>query len=674
MIARTMLLTLLSTGSVVLPVVAQDPGQVEALAPLLMMEDRREFNSAMLSRGLNDPDGLVRRTAVTTIGRIGDRRGTSLLVPLLRDPDAGVITATFFAMGLMHDSAAVELIVARLRSPDSLSADAVGEAATALARIGGAAAARFIETVLSGTAELPRSRRADFILGALQDGWKLAALMPAAGMLRFTNDTSVDLRSRALYSLGRLRVPTAGRALLSAMRDQTPMIREIAAKWLTKRMADTSGLAAVAVQGELIRALDDELAGVRINAVASLATFADSTTAKRITPMLSDGDVNVRVAAASALGEVKGSIGVRALDAMMDRKEASWAMKRAGLAALAKADTAAFARRATTWLVSTDFRDRIAALQGWGSLVPASPAVFRNALNDTDPRVQAAALDAWRATKGDSGLLAAARGRLRATDPRLRAAAATALRSAVTLDDLDALIASWRVSLADRESDTRLAVLGTLHALARRAPDLLSRLDEPSRRFFFTRPNDPVVMADATRSWPEVAQRWGDKWPIRTGRTIEDYRLLVRTYLLSPADPHVTIELDGRGTVEVQLLSHEAPLTVANFLRLIDQHYFDGNRWHRVVPNFVVQDGDKTGTGNGGPGWSIRDEINRERYALPMLGMALSGADTGGSQWFINLSMQPHLDGQYTIFGRVTGSYVGLARIAQGDLIRSIHR
>ena len=458
------------------------------------------------------------------------------------------------------------------------------------------------------------------------------------------------------------------------------MIRDIAAKWLTKRMVDSSGLSVAAAQNELVRGLDDEQPGVRINAVAALATFADSMTSKRITPMLADGDPNVRVAAATALGEVKGSVAARALEAMLDRKDAVWAVKRAGFAALAKADTAAFARRAPAWLASTDFRDRIAALQAWGSLAPSSPAVFRAGLGDADVRVQAASLGAWRAARrdtsgrGDTALVAAARSRLRVPDAGVRTAAVAALRAGVGLEDLDPLLTAWRLSQSDRESDGRLALVATLHALTRRVPDALIRLDDPTRRFFFDRPNDPVVVADAARSWPEVARRWGDAWPINTGKAIDDYRRLVQTYLLAPTDPHVIIELDRGGTVEIQLLGHEAPLTVANFLLLVDRHYFDGNRWHRVVPNFVVQDGDKSGTGNGGPGWAIRDEINRERYAVPMLGMALSGADTGGSQWFINLSAQPHLDGQYTIFGRVTGSYVGLARIVQGDLIRSIHR
>jgi cyclophilin family peptidyl-prolyl cis-trans isomerase len=134
----------------------------------------------------------------------------------------------------------------------------------------------------------------------------------------------------------------------------------------------------------------------------------------------------------------------------------------------------------------------------------------------------------------------------------------------------------------------------------------------------------------------------------------------------------VIIETDQRGQIELELFGPEAPMTVANFVRLVERRFFDGNRWHRVVPNFVVQDGDPRGDGYGGPGGAIRDEINRHRYESGMVGMALSGPDSGGSQWFINLSPQPQLDGTYTIFGRVTDGTGVLARIAQGDLIRTI--
>jgi cyclophilin family peptidyl-prolyl cis-trans isomerase/HEAT repeat protein len=683
MLTRVLFLATISTAAWAAPLLAQDPAQVEALAPLLMAEDRRAFDPPVLGQGLRDPDPLVRQTAATTVGRIGDRRGVALLVPLLADPSPTVVTATFFALGLIHDSSAVAAIAARLRSPDSLSNDAVGEAATALARIGGNEAARFLGSALTGTSDMPFARRMAFAPGALLDGWKLGALMPVPAMLHFADDTSVDIRWRALYSLGRMRIPAAGRVLQSAIRDQTPMIRETAAKWLTKRFADTSGLATAAVTSALVRALDDEQPGVRIMAVGSLATFADSSHAARVLPLLADGDPNVRVAAVTALGAMKGSVAARALNGVMDKKDAIWAMKRAGMAALAHVDTLSFARRARAWLDTTDFRDRIAALQAWGSLAPADPAVFRAALADKDPRVQAAALDAWRMARRDSSrsvpaadtaLAAVARGRLTVANADVRAAAAAALRGGVAARDLDSLVSAWRMSQVDPESSARLAVFETLRALVKANPRSFDALDDPTHRAFLERPADPVLLAEADRSWPEVAQRWGKKWPIDTHLGLDDYRVLVRNFLLGPDTTTVTIETVSGAAIVVQLLGHEAPLTVANFLQLVDRHYFDGNRWHRVVPDFVVQDGDKTGTGNGGPGWSIRDEINRERYSLPMMGMALSGPDTGGSQWFINLSAQPHLDGQYTIFGKVTGSYVGLSRISQGDVIRSIHR
>ena len=93
---------------------------------------------------------------------------------------------------------------------------------------------------------------------------------------------------------------------------------------------------------------------------------------------------------------------------------------------------------------------------------------------------------------------------------------------------------------------------------------------------------------------------------------------------------------------------------------------------HRVVPNFVIQDGDPTGTGSGGPGWTIRCEYNRLRYEPGMVGMALSGKDTGGSQWFVTHSPQMHLNGRYTIFARVVRGMDVVERIVQGDRIMKV--
>src|SRR5205807_1279619 len=182
------------------------------------------------------------------------------------------------------------------------------------------------------------------------------------------------------------------------------------------------------------------------------------------------------------------------------------------------------------------------------------------------------------------------------------------------------------------------------------------------------RPDDYQVRRLAAEKLPDAAARWGPAAPIATGRSLDDYRAIVRRYLVPVSrgepSPRVTIETD-RGAMVVELFPGEAPLTVAAFLALVDRHYFDGCRWHRVVPNFVVQDGDPRGDGWGGPGFVLRDELNPVRYETGTVGMALSGPDTGGSQFFITHSPQPGLDGTYTVFGRVVSGLAILGSVAQ---------
>ena len=128
-----------------------------------------------------------------------------------------------------------------------------------------------------------------------------------------------------------------------------------------------------------------------------------------------------------------------------------------------------------------------------------------------------------------------------------------------------------------------------------------------------------------------------------------------------------------KGKIAIDLFPGDAPLTVNNFIKLAKSGYFNGLEIHRVVPNFVVQDGDPRGDGSGGPGWQIRCEINQIPYKRGMVGMALSGKDTGGSQWFVTHAPQPHLDGGYTIFGKVNENDMKIVdNLVRGDKIISV--
>jgi cyclophilin family peptidyl-prolyl cis-trans isomerase len=226
-------------------------------------------------------------------------------------------------------------------------------------------------------------------------------------------------------------------------------------------------------------------------------------------------------------------------------------------------------------------------------------------------------------------------------------------------------------------NDARLAAVQALVQLAGTGPAARERVERDFLAAVGRSADDLVRRAVAEGFGLATHERyWGAVFPVATGRSAQDYQELVRRYVLRPAGSpplRATIETD-RGAIVIDLLGADAPITVDNFLRLVDRRFFDGSRWHRVVPNFVIQDGDPRGDGNGGPGTVIRDELNRRRYDRGMVGMALSGPDTGGSQFFLTHSPQPHLDGRYTIFGQLYSGAQVLDLVVQGDRIRRIVR
>jgi peptidyl-prolyl cis-trans isomerase B (cyclophilin B) len=126
-----------------------------------------------------------------------------------------------------------------------------------------------------------------------------------------------------------------------------------------------------------------------------------------------------------------------------------------------------------------------------------------------------------------------------------------------------------------------------------------------------------------------------------------------------------------KGTVNIQFFDTDAPNTVANFVKLAKSGFYDGLTFHRVIPNFMIQGGCPKGNGSGGPGYEIKDEINPNKHLAGSMSMAHRGPNTGGSQFFICHSSQPHLDGIHTVFGKTEDMAVVNA-IRQGDKINSV--
>ena len=121
------------------------------------------------------------------------------------------------------------------------------------------------------------------------------------------------------------------------------------------------------------------------------------------------------------------------------------------------------------------------------------------------------------------------------------------------------------------------------------------------------------------------------------------------------------------GTIAVELFDDDAPKTVANFKKLAGDGFYNGVVFHRVIPDFMIQGGDPTGTGSGGPGYTFEDEFNHQKVERGALAMANAGPNTNGSQFFITFGATPHLDGRHTVFGRVTSGMDVVNSIRERD-------
>jgi peptidyl-prolyl cis-trans isomerase B (cyclophilin B) len=144
--------------------------------------------------------------------------------------------------------------------------------------------------------------------------------------------------------------------------------------------------------------------------------------------------------------------------------------------------------------------------------------------------------------------------------------------------------------------------------------------------------------------------------------------------IIDPAKHYQAHIETNRGTIDIRLYPEHAPKTVNNFVFLAQGGYYDGVTFHRVISDFVIQGGDPTGTGRGGPGYNFADEVrgNPLRHEAGSLSMANAGPNTNGSQFFIAHSPQPHLDGKHTVFGKVVGGMDVVNSIQQGDVMTTV--
>ncbi len=666
-------------------------------ARILAMTDARNFDSALVDSALASSWLPLRRAAALGIGQVGlppGKPGTARLRALLADTDHTVAANAAYSLGLLVDSTSVAALSAALDG----RAIVAREAAWALGEIGAPARTAIVAALarpvtdegltiqlLLASAKLRPVPVAE--LRAYLGMWNRPSVMWAAtyAIARFRAPSGVRdlislanrrefIRFSASEAAARLGVP--GSVVAGGARTADVYVLDVAGRQRARaeiarglaRSAAGDSLANVAMP-VLLRLASDPHPHVRINAIRSLATY-EKEGAKPVVEATQDSDANVRIAAAQALGTVLDS----ALAGWIPLwgRDTTLAYRASLLASAARAG--AKLPELQAWRTHSDYRNRSAAVVAAGASIDSgvSRSAARSMLSDEDGRVRAIAYGviAGNDTAGPPApvreILVAG---LADRDTYARAAAIGALRARARASEVPAVLDAYVLSLADSGNDARIAAVSYIAAAWRRdsaafAPSLRSRISGLSPS------DDPLVRAAAENL--SLLSRWNAVK--RNPRDVSWYQNIVSTVVvpaLRGETQRATIST-RHGDILLELFGADAPLTVWNFMNLARTGYYRGTAFHRVVPNFVAQDGDPRGDGSGGPGYAIRDEMNPRRYERGALGMALSGPDTGGSQYFITHSPQPHLDGHYTVFGRVLSGYGPVDSIIQGDLITSV--
>ena len=317
---------------------------------------------------------------------------------------------------------------------------------------------------------------------------------------------------------------------------------------------------------------------------------------------------------------------------------------------------------------SPDVRAQVAlALGALGD--ETSVGVLHAMLREEDPRVLAAVLQALRTARGKDALDTLLR-HLGHPDLGVRAAAADGVAALGAQGHAEALLAAWQRGLRDGDEQIggRLAALAALagagDAPARAAVERISR-EDPSRAV-----RARALRALAADGVPAVAPG-----PELVARPALDWREAMAPYEPRAQQglytPRVFLHT-RKGRIEIRLDVVETPLTAASFVALARRGFYDGLTFHRVEPGFVVRGGCPRGDGNGGPGYTLRDELGSGSFGRGSVGLALSGEDTGGSQFFITLAPAPHLDGVYPLVGWVAAGMDVVDRIRPGDTIERV--
>jgi cyclophilin family peptidyl-prolyl cis-trans isomerase/HEAT repeat protein len=626
----------------------------ERLAEVVHDEDARVL-SDRLTGYLDDPWPAVRARAATAVGRIGGENADSLLWARMADSSLDVAAAAAFAMGLTD---ADEYILQLLDHAFDMPAQVASPAVASVGRLADSSMVEVSNRLVNFLSHPAPEVRAEAAMAL----FRMNAGNRGPQLIKHVHkEADPEARAAAVYALARMKIVEARDVYVENLADSDPFVRQSCVRGLgAVRDKEAIHLMAMALNDgngnvvvEAIRrlgAIDESPAGRHLRAkwnrveqdqylvtlLQAMQRRSDSAALPRARALIADSSSEwVVAAAAKYLARIEQDRAVALLDSLAH--DGPPLVRSACAEGFTLIADARMVPRLTLLFSDAEAQVRMAAFAGLTTLDSGNVGLYiERALKDDDWAVRSQAIS-------EIG-----QRRLDPFKDRLAAMSGATDSLGLVVDLRRSLVEAAAAFLRDDQQDSvALDILAT-------------RLDD---RSYLVRREAAVVAEEVLGE---------DYW-----RRVPPARTRIGTSRLErgfePPRSRYSATIQTRhGNIELELLYHVAPLTVLNFVDLTERGFYDGLTFHRVVPGFVAQGGDPRGDGWGGPGYTIRDEYSAEPFDRGAVGIATSGPDSGGSQFFITLSPQPHLEGRYTVFARVTAGMDTADKLIPGDRIQKI--
>ncbi len=655
----------------------------EAQKTLTRLEYTRNADPGALAPWLNHRDPKIRQKAVQTLGKIQDEQQIALLANRLDDPDAAVRGAAIFALGQLFSAKAEPYLVEasqketdkfnRLKLLEALGKSGTNKSANELNDFLGSndpdfrKAAALSMGILAWRGFFPTEISP--ILGQMiadkdpETAWHGAYALYRIGALRSFEDFSAGLATphplaRFFVLKGLERMAFLINSPQFKKQKNQPQYRDLLSQYNARSFRD-----------QIAAQLQDSAWYVQVAALEALRTIKDDNYQQQIAALLDHAHPQVRTVAIRTMGAFKNWLTRKEMRRLYKDAD-DWRIKGEALVVLGLVTPAEALTHVKDELLNQPWPQTYYAIRTLDSLRTTDP---RKPLKEEEPATRllmqlADGITPAQTTAALEALVDRPKppavtyfiDKLKRNDLAITTVVASYLALIDTPKPTEAvapLIDTFHKFEAPRDLEAMEPIITALDSIASQeaVPFLNEQLKNPY----------PSIREAAQRALVHITGKKNIPLPA----VDEIYPVRMDFPPLSPDSNYSAIFKTAAGNFTIKLAPEKAPLTVANFVHLVKKKFYNGILFHRVVPGFVTQAGDPRGDGWGGPGYAILCEYNDLTYERGMVGMALAGKDTGGSQFFVTHTPQPHLNGRYTIFGEISEGLDIVDRVTKYDKI-----